>query len=59
DFRELVLDEEDNPQWVIATAEGSDGQEKELTGEYFKRAWTNITPQTNQPIVEFEWDKEG
>jgi preprotein translocase subunit SecD len=67
DFREIVLDEDDNPvldeegnpQWAIATAIGSDGKEKELTGEHFKKAQANVTPQTFQPIVEFEWDKEG
>ena len=66
DFREIVLDDDDNPvldeegnpQWAIATAT-LNGKEKELTGEHLKKAQANITPQTYQPIVAFEWDNEG
>ncbi|UCH50590.1 MAG: protein translocase subunit SecD [Chloroflexota bacterium] len=68
DFREIVLgengepvlDEEGNPQWVIAKAKGSDGQERELTGKYLKpNAQVVLTPQTNEPEVAFEWNEEG
>jgi len=68
DFRERVLDAysrpvldgEGNQQWVIAKAVGSDGQEKELTGEYLKpNAEVVLSPQTNKPEVAFEWNSEG
>ncbi len=68
DFRELVvdengksvLDEEGKEQWVIAKAKGSDGQERELTGKYLKpNAQVNLTQQTNEPEVAFEWNEEG
>jgi preprotein translocase subunit SecD len=60
DFRELVLDEEGKEQWVIAKAKGSDGQERELTGKYLKpNAQVNLTQQTNEPEVAFEWNAEG
>jgi preprotein translocase subunit SecD len=68
DFRELVvdengktvLDEEGKEQWTIAKAKGSDGQERELTGKYLKpNAQVNLTQQTNEPEVAFEWNEEG
>jgi preprotein translocase subunit SecD len=68
DFRELVADENGKPllddegkeQWVIAKAKGSDGQERELTGKYLKpNAQVNLTQQTNEPEVAFEWNEEG
>ena len=68
DFRELVVDENGNPvldeegkeQWVSAKAEGSDGEERELTGKYLKpNAQVVLTPQTNEPEVAFEWNSEG
>ena len=68
DFREIVLDEDGNPvldeegkeQWVIAKAEGSDGQERELAGKYLKpNAQVVLAPQTNEPEVAFEWTEEG
>ena len=67
DFRELkmdgdtpVVDEEGNYEWVKATATGSDGQEKSLTGKYLKpNAQVILTQQTNEPEVAFEWDEEG
>jgi len=68
DFREIVLDadgkpvvdEEGKEQWVIATAKGSDGQERELSGKYLKpNAQVVLTPQTNEPEVAFEWNSEG
>ena len=68
DFKEIVLDaegkavldEEGKEQWVIATAKGSDGKERELTGKYLKpNAQVVLTPQTNEPEVAFEWNSEG
>jgi len=68
DFKEIVLDaegkavldEEGREQWVIATAKGSDGKERELTGKYLKpNAQVVLTPQTNEPEVAFEWNSEG
>jgi preprotein translocase subunit SecD len=67
DFRELkmengeaVKDEEGNYIWVEATATGSDGQEKKLTGKFLKpNAQVVLTQQTNEPEVRFEWNEEG
>jgi len=68
DFREVeldetgqaVLDEEGRQQWAKATATGSDGQEKHLTGKYLKpNASVVLAPQTNEPEVAFEWNGEG
>jgi preprotein translocase subunit SecD len=67
DFREVkmegdtpVTDAEGNYEWVKATAVGSDGQEKVLTGKYLKpNAQVVLKPQTNEPEVAFEWDEEG
>ncbi|HIE16950.1 MAG TPA: protein translocase subunit SecD [Dehalococcoidia bacterium] len=69
DFREmeldesgrLVFDEEGKPKWTaIATATGSDGKEKELTGKYLKpNAKVVLDPRTNEPQVAFEWNEEG
>lgn len=68
DFREveldetgqLVLDEEGREHWAKATATGSDGQEKQLTGKYLKpNASVVLAPQTNEPEVAFEWNGEG
>ncbi|MEJ2739952.1 MAG: protein translocase subunit SecD, partial [Dehalococcoidia bacterium] len=67
DFRELKMegstpatDEEGNYIWIKATAVGSDGQEKELTGKYLKpNAQVVLTQQTNEPEVAFEWNEEG
>ena len=60
DFREQVVGEGGNTTWVIAKAVGSDGQEKELTGTYFKPNATVVwNPTTNEPEVAFEWNAEG
>ena len=68
DFREIVLDadgkpvldEEGKEQWIKATAKGSDGEERELTGKYLKpNAQVVLAPQTNEPEVAFEWNSEG
>jgi len=47
-------------EWIIAKAKGSDGQEKELTGKYFKpNARVVISQQKSEPEVAFEWNSEG
>jgi preprotein translocase subunit SecD len=60
DFREQKANPSGNTTWVIAKAIGSDGQEKELTGTYFKpNATVVLEPNTNKPAVAFEWNAEG
>ena len=68
DFREEVLDAsgspvldaEGNPEWKIAMAKGTDGQERKLTGKYLKpNAQVVLSQQTNAPEVAFEWNTEG
>src|SRR5215213_5528125 len=57
DFREY--DQATN-QWKVATATGLDGQEKELTGKYFRpNAQVVFEQRSNQPQVAFEFDDEG
>jgi len=47
-------------QWKVALAPGLDGQEKELTGKYFRpNAQVVFDPRSNQPQVSFEFDDEG
>lgn len=55
DFRELGAD----GQWTVAKATGSDGQEKELTGKYFRPNAQVTFDQQNRPEVAFEFDSEG
>src|SRR5262249_45014282 len=46
--------------WKIATATGSDGTQKELTGKYFRpTAQVVFEQRSNQPQVAFEFDDEG
>lgn len=46
--------------WTPATATGSDGQVKELTGQYLKpNAKVVLKEGTNEPEVAFEWNDEG
>jgi preprotein translocase subunit SecD len=67
DFRELkmegdapAVDEEGKEIWIEATAVGSDGQEKKLTGKFLKpNAQVILKQQTNEPEVAFEWNEEG
>jgi SecD/SecF fusion protein len=55
-----VIDENGNPEWIKAMAKGSDGMEKELTGQYLKpNSQVNLEQQTNKPEVAFEWNSEG
>ena len=61
----LVLDENGNVIWEIATGTGKDGQQIELTGQYFKGnvAWgidTNpASSNYNEPVINFEWKDEA
>lgn len=59
----LYFDEAGDVQpgrWVVATAIGSGGVVKELTGRYFKpNAALVLDPQTSRPQVAFEFDDEG
>jgi len=57
DFREY---DPATQQWKIATGTGLDGQEKELTGKYFRpNAQVVFEQRSNQPQVAFEFDDEG
>jgi preprotein translocase subunit SecD len=57
DFREY---DQATGQWKVATAPGLDGQEKELTGSYFRpNAQVVFDQRSNQPQVAFEFDDEG
>ncbi|MDP2718327.1 MAG: protein translocase subunit SecD [Dehalococcoidia bacterium] len=58
DFREQVAGPDEQVTWEIAKARGSDGQEKDLTGQYFK-ANAHIQMDNIQPVLAFEFDKEG
>jgi len=68
DFKEQKLDADGNPvlddkgNWVFkdepAKAEGRDGKERELTGEYLKLAHRDVDPYKG-PVVVIEWDSEG
>ncbi len=67
-FRELEVDSNGNPvvdsegnysfKEEAATAEGTDGNERELTGQYLNSAGQDFD-QYGAPIVVFEWNTEG
>jgi preprotein translocase subunit SecD len=67
DFREEVygpdgkpvLDAKGNPTWQIAKATGSDGQQHELTGQYFKHADVAFDQTTGAPKILFQFNDEG
>ncbi len=67
DFRQQLLDASGQPvrdqngqtTWAPATATGSDGQTRGLTGAYFKPNAQVIFSQTGQPEVSFELIEEG
>lgn len=60
DFREPMPNDTGELNWVKAAATGSDGQEKALTGAYFKpNAQVIFEPQTSKPQVSFELNDEG
>jgi preprotein translocase subunit SecD len=55
DFRELGPDGE----WKLATANGPDGPNTELTGKYFRKAEVGFEPRSNVPIILFEFNDDG
>jgi SecD/SecF fusion protein len=68
EFKETISDASGQPQrneagdniWKTATAIGSDGKEKELTGKYLKpNSKVTLQKNTNIPEVAFEWNDEG
>ncbi len=59
DFRQDTNYPNQPPEWVIAKAKGDNGEDKELTGEFFKRAEVGFEPQTNRPMILFEFNDEG
>jgi SecD/SecF fusion protein len=68
EFKEVTLDASGQPLkneagdiiWKTATATGSDGKEKELTGKYLKpNSKVLLKSGTNEPEVAFEWNDEG
>ncbi|MGD0854707.1 MAG: protein translocase subunit SecD [Dehalococcoidia bacterium] len=68
EFKETTPDASGQPKrneagdiiWKTATATGSDGIEKELTGKYLKpNSKVVLQRNTNVPEVAFEWNDEG
>jgi SecD/SecF fusion protein len=64
DFREQVdppgtAPTPDGSNWVVAKARASDGEERELTGQYFKKAEVGFEPNSNRPMILFEFTDEG
>jgi preprotein translocase subunit SecD len=60
DFREQVVNKDTGKtDWVTAKATGSDGQEHELTGQYFKRADVGFDQTTGAPKILFQFNDEG
>lgn len=55
DFREQGPD----GQWKVATADGPEGPNTELTGKYFRRAEVGFEPRSNVPIILFEFNDAG
>jgi preprotein translocase subunit SecD len=59
DFREQVIESNGAVTWVAARAVGSDGQEKDLTGQFFRRADVGFDDRTGAPKILFQFDDEG
>jgi preprotein translocase subunit SecD len=70
DFREQVTpqaspdastppDPNDAGGWVVAKAKGSDGEEHELTGQYFKKAEVGFEQNSSRPQIYFQFNDEG
>ncbi|MEW6034689.1 MAG: protein translocase subunit SecD [Chloroflexota bacterium] len=54
------LTEEGKITWVEARAVGKSGQEEVLTGKYLRpNSQVDLSPNTNEPYVTFEWNAEG
>jgi preprotein translocase subunit SecD len=59
DFREQVQKPDGTVEWVVAQARDSSGELRELTGQYFKKAEVGFEPNTNRPMILFEFNDEG
>jgi preprotein translocase subunit SecD len=59
DFREQVQKPDGTFEWVVAQARDSSGELRELTGQYFKKAEVGFEPNTNRPMILFEFNDEG
>jgi preprotein translocase subunit SecD len=57
DFREQKT-VDGKQEWVIVKAPGNDGVEKELTGQFFKKAEVGFE-RTGKPMIMFEFNNEG
>jgi len=58
EFRELIINEDGEEEWVPATAIVS-GQDKELNSSYFKENTYITTDDFGRVLLAFEWNKEG
>jgi len=58
EFRELIIDENGEEQWVPATAT-INGQEKALNSSYFKENTYVGMDDFGRILLVFEWDEEG
>jgi len=58
EFRELVISEGDEEEWIPATATVN-GQEKELNSSYFKENTYVTTGDFGEVLLLFEWNSEG
>ncbi|HEY7064257.1 MAG TPA: protein translocase subunit SecD [Chloroflexota bacterium] len=52
-------DSSDANGWVVAKAKGSDGEDHELTGQYFKKAEVGFEQNSNRPQIYFTFNDEG
>jgi len=60
DFREQVVNKDTGAtEWVVAKVKGSDGQDHELTGQYFKRADVGFDQTTGAPKILFQFNDDG
>jgi len=59
DFRQDVNYPNSPPDWVVAKAKGDNGEDKELTGEYFKKAEVGFEQNSNRPMILFDFNDEG
>jgi preprotein translocase subunit SecD len=60
DFREQVVNKDNGAtEWVVAKVKGSDGQDHELTGQYFKRADVGFDQTTGAPKILFQFNDDG
>ncbi len=58
EFRERIINEDGEVEWVAATAVVS-GQEKELNSSYFKENTYVATDDFGRVLLIFEWNEEG